>query len=50
VGAAGSTSVLVLPSELHHRLQIGASFEVAGCRGYVLGARSNWSGERAVAG
>lgn len=50
VGAAGSASVLVLPSALHHRLQIGASFEVAGCRGYVLGARSNWSGQRVAAG
>jgi uncharacterized protein (DUF58 family) len=47
-GAAGGACVLVLPTALHHSSQVGASFEVAGCRGYLLGARSTRPGRRAA--
>jgi uncharacterized protein (DUF58 family) len=49
-GAAGGACVLVVPVQLGQRPSGGAAFEVAGCRGYVLGARSMWPRERAAAG
>lgn len=41
-------TVLVLPAEVRFRLKTPPSFEVAGCRGYALGARRGVTGERAA--
>jgi uncharacterized protein (DUF58 family) len=49
-GAGGGPCVLVLPVQLRHRPPVGASFEVTGCRGYVLGARSIRPRERTAVG
>jgi hypothetical protein len=38
----------VLPTELAQKLAGQASFEVSGCRGYVLGARGASPAERAA--
>lgn len=47
-GAGGGASVIVLPAALGDNLPVGPSFEVSGCRGYVIGARKRWPGERAA--
>ncbi len=47
-GAGGGACVIVLPAALRQRLPVGQSFEVSGCCGYVVGARSKWPGERAA--
>jgi uncharacterized protein (DUF58 family) len=46
--AGAGASVLVLPIALTPRLSAGPSFEVSGCRGYVLGARSAQPGRYAA--
>ena len=43
-----SACMLVLPAALRHGLHLAPCFEVAGCRGYVLGARSRRAAERAA--
>jgi hypothetical protein len=47
-GAGGGASVIVLPAALADELPVAPSFEVSGCRGHVIGARSRWPGERAA--
>lgn len=47
-GAGGGACILVLPLGLSHKLPVGPSFEVSGCLGYVVRARSRWRGERAA--
>jgi uncharacterized protein (DUF58 family) len=41
-------ALLVLPAELRPRRKLPASFEVAGCRGYALGAVRTAAGDRAA--
>jgi len=48
VGAGSAACVMVLPTELVQRQTAQASFEVSGCKGYVLGARGAWPSERAA--
>jgi uncharacterized protein (DUF58 family) len=47
-GYGGAACVIVLPNELVQKLSAPASFEVSGCRGYVVRARGAWPGERAA--